>query len=171
MTSPRRQFRRAIEGVEALAVKPAGPDAWFLDWPFLPWRQKRADLERRDLFRLLLAHEPVCGFCLDSDQRRDLLADIGIKRVTSPDWPPWLFMQADDAVQSLDHLYVGDWCLFLFDRLPPEPPPAPQHLVTEAATIRQFIQDIGASVCVLSFPDDREWLVVFAGRGDLATPA
>ena len=164
MTTSR--FERALEGVEALSVRSAGSDAWFLDLPIRPWRQKRAEFERRELFRLLLADDPVCGFCLDDEEHRNLLAAIGVEGVISPNWTPWLFMRADMAVRSLDHLYVGEWCQFSFDRLPPEPPPVPRRFGTDPGAIRQFTRDIGGSVCVLSFPDDREWLVVFVDRED-----
>ena len=166
MSAAHRGFERALGGVRSLVVKPAGPKAWYLNYPFRPWRWGEADRERLQLLELLAADWPVCGFCLDEEERRGLSTAIGADRLPSPDWPPWLFLRGNDAVRSIEHLYVGDWCLFLFDRLPKEAPPLPLDFRSDAGRLTQWTEDIGASAGVLSVPDDREWLLVLPDRDD-----
>ncbi len=171
MSEAHRRFARALDGARALVVKPVGSEAWFLNYPFWPWRRKSADRERLDLLRLLLAEAPACGFWVDDDHYEKLSAAIGVERQSSTSRAPWLFVPAEDALRSLGQLYEGNWCLFLFDRTPIEPPPAPRDLGMDPDTVRQCLNELGASVAVLSLPDDLEWLVVLAAGEVEAPPA
>ncbi len=164
MSEAYRRFARALRNACALVVKPVGSGAWFLNYPFRPWRRTLADRERLDLLRLLLPEAPVCGFLVDDDHYETLLAAIGVERSVPTSQAPWLFLPTEDALRSLDQLYEGNWSLFLFDRTPTEPPPVPRGLGLDPDTVRQCLDELGASVAVLSLPDDLEWLVVLAVR-------
>lgn len=170
MSQAHRRFAQALKGARALVVKPVGPEAWFLNYPFRPWRRKSADRERLELLRLLLAEAPVCGFCLDDDLYEKLSAVIGVERQLSTEWAPWLFAPADEALRSLGQLYEGNWCLILFDEAPSEPPRVPHDLGMDSGKIRRWLKESRGSAAVLSLPDDLEWLVVLSGPEDQATP-
>ena len=171
MSEARPRFARALQKVRSLVVEPAGPKAWFLNYPLWPWRQKAADRKRLDLLRILMAEAPVCGFCVDEDQYERLSAANGGVHGQSASGAPWVFASDEDAIALIGQLYEGNWCLFLFDRHPSEPPPVPRDFDLDPARVRQWLEVQGASAGVLSLPDDLEWLVVLPGNDGPDAPA
>ena len=140
-----------------------GHNAWLVDYPFAPWRWKQADEERRGLLERLLDSDTACGFHVTDEHWETVSEAIAEEDRPLPTPWPWVFVRAGETGRAVDLMYEGEWVLFLFRRLPIEPPTVPaQFDPTDPGILTELARQIGATACVYSYPDDREWLIVDA---------
>ena len=62
--------------------------------------------------------------------------------------------------QLLDGLFEGGWAMFFLRNSPQHVPATPEFLPTRPEEVRLLLRTLGASVGVLSWYDDIEWLIV-----------
>jgi hypothetical protein len=62
--------------------------------------------------------------------------------------------------QILDHLYEGGWAMFFLPSPPQHVITPPEFLPTKPEEVRILLRTLGASIGILSWYDDIEWLIV-----------
>lgn len=164
------RIAQAIEDLRFLVVKSRGPNAWFVNPPFAPWRRGAAYREREDLLRRMLTEGAIGGFWMDVGHREYLSDDIATPVPPSGDAFPWLFVKGEDVGQAVQDLDIGSWRLFLFNGLPDRPPASPQPLNTDPATAAAMLEGAGAYAVILSWEDDIEWMIVESAQPPAETP-
>lgn len=72
----------------------------------------------------------------------------------------WEIAPADSfLVNKHEESELGEWILLLFVKRP-ENPPLPASLSgTKCGYLQEVLKNVGAAIMILSFPDDREWII------------
>ena len=93
---------------------------------------------------------------VDKDLKRTLGNPLSIGGEASL----WVLPDTISLAQLLDGLFEGGWAMFFLRNSPQHVPATPEFLPTRPEEVRLLLRTLGASVGVLSWYDDIEWLIV-----------
>jgi hypothetical protein len=121
------------------------------------WNSGRSDEEKRELLDLLCVQFPFAALVLDhmDEDNQDELSGIeGAERRGGA-----LILPSERIPKASERLYRGNWLLFLFASMSAIPRAFPSEVPTELTALQDMLLQIGASIAIVSEPDDSEWLL------------
>ena len=116
---------------------------------------------RVDFIQQLFGRFPVRLIWL-KDLNENMKKTFGAPLSTSGGAGIWTLPDAVSSAQLVDGLYEGGWAMFFLQNLPHEVPRAPEFLPIEPEEAVSPLRTFGASVVILSWYDDIDWLIVLS---------
>jgi hypothetical protein len=114
---------------------------------------------RVDFIQQLFGRFPVRLIWLKG-LNEDVRKALGTPLNTSGEAGIWILPDAVSSDQLVDGLYKGGWAMFFLPNPPQEVPRAPEFLPVEPEEALSLLRTFGASVGILSWYDDIDWLIV-----------
>jgi hypothetical protein len=118
---------------------------------------------RVDFIQQLFGRFPV-RFIWLKDLNQDVRKALGTPLSTSGEAGIWTLPDTVSLAQLLDGLYEGGWAMFFLPNPPQEVLKAPEFLPVEPEEALSLLRTFGASVGILSWYDDIDWLIVSSPR-------
>lgn len=115
--------------------------------------------QRVDFVRQLFDLFPVRLIWLKGADE-DLKKSLGVPVSTAGEACLWMLSDATSLTKLLNNLYEGGWAIFFLRNFPQHVPTTPELLPTKPDEVRLLLHTLSASVGILSWYDDIEWLVV-----------
>jgi hypothetical protein len=115
---------------------------------------------RVDFIQQLFRRFPVRLIWLKDFLNENMKKTFGTPLSTSGGAGIWTLPDAVSLAQLLDGLYEGGWAIFFLPNHPQEVSSAPEFLPVEPEEALSLLRTFGASVVILSWYDDIDWLIV-----------
>lgn len=120
---------------------------------------KRVGAQKADFLQQLFRRFPTRLLWV-KDVDEDLKAMLGSPLSTVGGASLWVVTDRTSLTELLSELYEGGWAMFFLPN-PPQHGLAPsEFLPSKPEEVRLLLREVGASIGVLSWYDDIEWLIV-----------
>jgi RHS repeat-associated protein len=156
------EFLNRLQYVRARPIK--GTSVFKIEEAKALWNKGRSEDEKRELLRLLCLQFPVAAVLLDpmdEDIQEELSGVEGVEQRGRA-----LILPSERIPNASKRLYRGNWVLFLFASMSAGPEVFPSEVPTEPRALQDMLSQIGASVAIVSEPDDSDWLLALRGYDD-----
>lgn len=120
---------------------------------------KRVGAQKADLLQQLFRQFPNRLLWL-KDVDEDLKSMLGSPLSIAGGASLWVLTDATSLTELFNELYEGGWAMFFLPHPPRCVPTPPESLPTNHEDVRPLLRTLGASVGILSWYDDIEWLIV-----------
>jgi hypothetical protein len=120
---------------------------------------KKVGDQRVDFVQQLFGRFPVRLIWL-KDLNEDIRKALGAPLSTSGKAGIWPLPDEVSLAQLLDGLYEGGWAMFFLSNPPQEGLKAPEFLPIDSEEALSLLRTFDASVVILSWYDDIDWLIV-----------
>lgn len=121
---------------------------------------KKVRAQRVDFVQQLFGRFPVRLIWLKDFLNENMKKTLGTPLSTSGGAGIWTLPDAVSLDQLLDGLYEGGWAMFFLPNPPQEVLKASEFLPIEPEEALSLLRTFGASVGILSWYDDIDWLIV-----------
>lgn len=121
---------------------------------------KKVSDQKTDFVQQLFGKFPVRLIWLKDFWNEDVRKTLGTPLSSSGGAGIWNLPDAVSLPQLLDGLYEGGWAMFFLLNFPQDVPKAPEFFPAKPKEMLSLLHSFGASVGILSWEDDIEWLIV-----------
>lgn len=121
---------------------------------------KKMHAQRIDFVQQLFERFPARLIWLKDFFNEDMRETLGTPLSTAGGAGIWILPNAVSPAQLLDGLYEGGWSMLFLPNPPQEVLKAPEFLPFEPEEALSLLRTFGASVVILSWYDDIDWLIV-----------
>ena len=120
---------------------------------------KKAGAQKVEFIQLLFRQFPIRLIWL-KDVNKDPARTLGKPLSTRGEASLWMLPDTISLPQLFDGLYEGGWAMFFLPNTPQQVPTPPEFIPTKPEEVRKLLSTLGASIGILSWYDDIEWLIV-----------
>lgn len=143
-----------VAGFSSTIVPTASPGVYEMNGG-----SKRVEAQKADFLQLLFRRFPTRLLWL-KDVDENLKAMLGSPLSTVGGASLWMLPDRISLTEFLNELYEGGWAMFFLLNPPQHVPTPVEFLPTKPEEVRLLLREVGASIGILSWYDDIEWLIV-----------